>query len=339
MRGKSTSPGADINVTPPDPASRLAAPGDSPDVLKQRMIALLVLIVVVVATAAWLWTPDLKRADLEARYARGPGDFIAVAGLRLHLQEKGQRDAPVVILLHGFGGSLQTWDDWTRLFEPSLRVISLDLPGAGLTGADPSGDYTDARGMAVLLALMNKLAIQRASLVGHSMGGRLAWQFAAAHPDRVNKLVLVSPDGFASPGFDYGKAPEVGVSLKAMKYVLPKPLLKMSLAPAYANPAIMTPALVTRYHEMMLAPEVRSAMIARLEQSILQNPVPILASITAPTLLVWGDRDAMIPIANADDYLKAIPSARLAMFPGVGHLPQEEAAELSGKAILSFLQP
>jgi pimeloyl-ACP methyl ester carboxylesterase len=123
-----------------------------------------------------------------------------------------------------------------------------------------------------------------------------------------------------------------------MKYVLPKPLLKMSLAPAYGNREVMTPALVTRYHEMMLAPSVRPAMIARLEQSILQDPVPILARITAPTLLVWGDRDAMIPIANAADYLKAISGARLQTFPGVGHLPQEEAAELSGKAILSFLQ-
>jgi pimeloyl-ACP methyl ester carboxylesterase len=100
----------------------------------------------------------------------------------------------------------------------------------------------------------------------------------------------------------------------------------------------MTPELLTRYHEMMLAPEVRSAMIARLEQSVLQNPAPILARITAPTLLVWGDRDAMIPIANADDYLKAIPGARLAMFPGVGHLPQEEAAQPSGQTVLQFLQ-
>jgi pimeloyl-ACP methyl ester carboxylesterase len=305
-------------------------------VLKKIMIALLALFVVV--AVAWLWTPDLKRADLEARYARGPGDFMEVVGLRLHVQDTGPRDAPVVILLHGFGGSLQTWDDWTRLFQPGLRVVTLDLPGAGLTGADPSGDYTDARAKVVLLALMDKLGIARASFVGHSMGGRVAWQFAAAHPDRVAKLVLVSPDGFASPGFEYGRAPDVGLSLKAMKYVLPKPLLKMSLAPAYGNREVMTPALVTRYYEMMRAPAVRPAMIARLEQSVLQDPVPILARITAPTLLVWGDRDAMIPIANADDYLKAIPGARLQTFPGVGHLPQEETAEPSGKAVLSFLQ-
>jgi len=82
---------------------------------------------------------------------------------------------------------------------------------------------------------------------------------------------------------------------------------------------------------------VRSAMIARLEQSVLQDPVPILARITAPTLLVWGDRDAMIPIANADDYLRVIPGARLVRLPDVGHLPQEEAAQPSGQAILQFL--
>jgi len=301
------------------------------------MTALLALIVAVAVAAAWLWTPDLKRGDLEARYTRGASDFIEVAGLRLHVKDKGARDAPVVILLHGFGGSLQTWDDWTRLFEPTLRVISVDLPGAGLTGADPSGDYTDAHGMVVLLALMDALGIKHANLVGHSMGGRLAWQFAAAHPDRVTKLVLVSPDGFASPGFEYGQTPEVGLSLKAMKYVLPKSLLKMSLAPAYANPEVLTPELLTRYYEMMVAPGVRSAMVARLEQSVLQDPEPILARITAPTLLVWGDRDAMIPIANADDYLRVIPGARLVRFPGVGHLPQEEAAQPSGQAILQFL--
>jgi hypothetical protein len=132
-------------------------------VLKKTMIALLALFVVV--AAAWLWTPDLKRADLEARYSRGPGDFIEVAGLRLHVQDTGPRDAPVVILLHGFGGSLQTWDDWTRLFQPGLRVVTLDLPGAGLTGADPTGDYSDARGQVVLLALMELVLLDQVLVV------------------------------------------------------------------------------------------------------------------------------------------------------------------------------
>ena len=83
------------------------------------------------------------RADLEAKYARPPSLFLEIAGYRLHVRDTGPRTAPAVIFLHGFGSSLQTWDDWARDLEADHRVIRYDLPGFGLTGPDPSGDYTD----------------------------------------------------------------------------------------------------------------------------------------------------------------------------------------------------
>lgn len=282
-------------------------------------------ILIAVVAAIWLWTPDKDRALLEARYANGPNDFIEVAGLRMHVRDSGPRDAPVVILLHGFGASLHTWEPWAQLLASDRRVIRFDMPGAGLTGADPTGDYTDTRGVQVLIALMDKLGVQRASIVGHSMGGRLAWRFAAEQPARVDKLVLIAPDGFASPGFEYGKKPDVSATLKLMKFVLPKAILRMSLAPAYANPLAMTDAMVERYHDLMLAPNVRASMIAKMEQSVLQDPVPVLKRITAPTLLLWGDKDAMIPVGNSADYLRALPNATLVTLPEAGHLLHEEA--------------
>ena len=100
------------------------------------------------ALVAWLYTPDLRRSDLEARYARGPADFIEGSGMRLHVRDTGPRDAPAVVLLHGLGASLHTWEDWANAL-PELRVIRFDLPGFGLTGADPSGDYSDKRSVAV----------------------------------------------------------------------------------------------------------------------------------------------------------------------------------------------
>ena len=245
---------------------------------------------------------------------------------------------PTVVLLHGFGSSLHTWEDWVPVLSQDFRVIRYDLPGHGLTGPDARGDYTDARGIVVLLDLLNHLGIQKISLIGHSIGGRLAWNFAAAHPERIEKLVLVAPDGFASPGFEYGKSPEIGLSLQAMRYVLPKTLLRMSLEPAYANASAMTDQRLTRYHELMLVPGVRPALIARLEQSILQDPNPILTNIKVPTLLLWGDQDAMIPVANAADYLRALPNARLVRMPGVGHLPQEEAPAETALTVHQFLQ-
>ncbi len=297
-----------------------------------------VLVFIVVLAAGWLWTPDKNRALLEARYANAPSDFIEVAGLRLHVRDSGPKDAPAVILLHGFGASLHTWEVWAQALSSDHRVIRYDLPGAGLTGADPTGDYSDTRGMQVLLALMDKLGVQQTSLIGHSMGGRLAWRFAAQYPARLKKLVLISPDGFASPGFEYGKKPHVSAMVKLMRYVLPKPILRMSLVPAYGDPAVMTDALLQRYYDMMLAPSVRAAMIARMEQSVLQDPVPMLKRIRAETLLVWGDKDAMIPVRNATDYLGALPKATLITLPGVGHLPHEEAAEASVLAVKGFLR-
>ncbi len=292
----------------------------------------------VAALGLFLYTPDVPVPVLEAKYRVSPQDFITVAGIRLHVRDTGPRDGAAVILLHGFGSSLQTWDAWADSLSGSFRVIRYDLPGFGLTGADPSGDYTTARSMAVLAALMDRLGVARASIIGNSMGGLLAWRFAAAYPDRVEKLVLVSPDGFASPGFEYGRAPQVPLMLKALPYTLPRFMLRISLAPAFADPGQLSEALVTRYWDMMRAPGVRAAVIGRTAQTILVDPAPLLASIQAPTLLLWGEKDGMIPFANAADYLKGMPHAKLVALPGLGHVPQEEAPAASLMPVMEFLK-
>lgn len=307
--------------------------------LKIMTMAALMLLAVLVG-GGWLWTPDKDRAELEAVYAGPASEFVDVLGVRMHVRDSAAAAAPgtpTLLLLHGFGSSLHTWEPWVQALAATHRVIRIDLPGAGLTGADPTGDYTDERGIALVTALLEQRGVARATLVGHSMGGRLAWRFAAAQPQRVDRLVLVAPDGFASPGFEYGKAPEVGVAVKLMQVVLPKAVLRWSLQPAYADPSVATDALVTRYHDMMLAPQVRSALIARMQQLVLQDPVPLLRQITAPTLLLWGEHDKMIPVANAQDYLRALPQARLVALPAVGHVPHEEAVAAGLAAVQAFL--
>jgi pimeloyl-ACP methyl ester carboxylesterase len=206
-----------------------------------------------------------------------------------------------------------------------------------LSEPDTTGDYTDSRTMALLDALMNRLGVAQASLIGNSIGGRIAWQFAALYPQRVTKLVLVSPDGFASAEFSYGKKTVVPAAIKLMRYVLPKALLRMNLAPAYGDAAALTDETVNRYYDLMLAPGVRDAMIQRMEQTVLVDPEPLLRSIHAPTLLVWGEKDKLIPFRNADDYLRDLPDAKLAAFPTLGHVPQEEAPALSLPPVQSFL--
>jgi len=298
---------------------------------------MLIIAAILLGAGVWLYTPDKTRADLEATYAIPETEFVAVAGLRLHVRDTGPKDAPAVLLLHGFGSSLLTWEAWAHGLSAKYRVIRFDIPGFGLTGPDPTGDYSDARSMTVLLGLMDTLHLRTASLIGNSMGGKLAWQFAAEHPERTNKLVLVSPDGFASPGFAYGVRPNVPAMVRLLPYTLPTVMVRMSLAPAYGNPDALTPEILARYRDMMLAPGVRPAMIARMEQVDLQPPEPKLRSIKAPTLIVWGERDAMIPFSNAQDYAKTIPNSRIVSFGDLGHVPMEEAPARALAPVLAFL--
>jgi len=244
-----------------------------------------------------------------------------------------------VLLIHGLGSSLHTWEAWASLLENRFRMVALDLPGFGLTGPDPTGDYSDERSVAVLVVLLDRLGIGQAAVVGSSMGGRIAWRFAAAEPARVSKLVLMAPDGFASFGREYGRTPEqLPWLMRLLPYTAPKPLLERTMRNAYAVPGTLTDAVVERYHAMLLAPGVRRAILDRVLQTRLLQPEPILATIRAPVLLLWGERDGAVPATHAADYERALPDARIVILPGIGHVPMEEAPEASARVLRAFLE-
>ncbi len=291
-----------------------------------------------IALSLWLaWTPDLPRERLLHNYAVSGTSQVVAGEQPYFLQDTGPRDAPTMVLLHGFGASLQTWDAWSAELDKQWRVVRIDVPAFGLTGPAVNNDYSDAADVARLAALLDHLGLQQVVLGGHSMGGRIAWNFAATHPERVSHLVLVSPDGFPDPRaaseFTYQVSPWLGL----MRYSLPAWALKMAVAPAYADASKPSSATLQRYQDMMRAPGVRAALIERMRQSRNSDPVPRLQSLGMPVLLVWGEKDAFIPISNAQDYLKAIPQARLATIPQAGHVVHEEAPLLSVQAVKAFL--
>ena len=285
----------------------------------------------------WLWTPDADRAALEARYAAPPSSFVTLEGVRLHVRDTGPRDGPTVLLLHGFGSSLHTWDAWAALLEADRRVIRLDLPGFGLTGADPTGDYSDLRAVALLDGLLDRLGVAQADVVGSSMGGRIAWRFAAERPARVRKLVLMAPDGFASAGFTYDRPAGVPLLMRALPYTLPMPLLRGGIAPAYADAASLTESALERYRDMMIAPGVRQAILDRMATHVLVPPEPFLRGIAAPVLLLWGESDRMVPAAHAADYARELRDSRTVVLPGLGHVPMEEDPARALAPVRAFL--
>ena len=306
--------------------------------LKALKILALVSTTLIFFAALYLWTPDKSKAELEKTYSSPKNAYVSVLGVNMHYQDTGpSKNVIPILFLHGFGSSLQTWDTWAQALSDDYRVISVDLPGFGLTGADPSGTYTDQRSVEVLEAFLKALQIPKVVLVGNSMGGKFAWQFTARYPNQVSKLVLISPDGYASPGMEYGKKPDVPAIADLYRYFFSKTFLAMNLEPAYANPKTLNDALVNRYYDLMLAPGVRGAILARMQQTVLQDPVPSLASIQVPTLLIWGEKDAFIPISNSNDYLKVMPNAKRVSLPNIGHLPQEEQPSIGLAALKEFL--
>lgn len=296
-----------------------------------------IVVLCIFAIAYWFWTPDKSLTSLHKKYLAKDTDLAIVAGMQLHVRDTGPRDAVAIILLHGLASSLHTWDGWAQILERRYRVIRLDLPGSGLSPPDVTGDYTDARSTSLLTALLDERGIERAHFVGNSMGGRIAWKFAAGHPERVKKLILVSPDGFASPGFEYGKAPDIPMIMQAMRYVLPRWMLRSNVVIAYSDPAALADVVLDRYHDLMLAPGSRDALLARMKQTVLVPPKPLLRQISAPVLLLWGEKDAMIPMANAQDYLRDLENARLVRLPTLGHVPHEEAPDISIAPVVEFL--
>ena len=297
------------------------------------------MIAFLLALSVWLaWTPDKTEQVLLQSYSRPGTARLMVQQQPVFVQDSGLREAPAILLLHGFGASLQAWDDWAPALEKNLRVLRIDIPGFGLSGPAVNQDYSDAADVARVIALLDQFGVQQVIIAGHSMGGRIAWNLAAAHPERVSQMVLLSPDGFPDPNAKSDKTYEVPALLGLLPYSLPQWALRMGgVAPAFADNSQLTPQMMQRYHDMMLAPGVRTALLERMRQTRNSDPVSRLQSIKAPTLLLWGEKDAFIPVSNAQDYLKAMPQAKLVTLPGVGHVLHEEAPQASVQAVLDFL--
>ncbi|MCJ7451325.1 MAG: alpha/beta hydrolase [Steroidobacteraceae bacterium] len=144
------------------------------------------------------WAPDRPVSRLEARWAPPPSTFIEIEGMRVHVRDEGQRDDPVpVVLLHGTSASLHTWDGWVRALEDRRRVIRVDMPGFGLTGPSPRGEYTIDSYVRFITAVLDHFGVKHCVLAGNSFGGWVAWETALADPGRVEALVLVDSAGYA----------------------------------------------------------------------------------------------------------------------------------------------
>jgi pimeloyl-ACP methyl ester carboxylesterase len=285
------------------------------------------------------FAPDLSSEELVNKYATKESQFLYAKGVHVHFRDTGEKKSKVVVLLHGFGSSLHTWDEWARVLDKSYRVVRLDIAGFGLSDAPKDLDFSDQADVRRLAQFLDELGIDQFVLVGHSMGGRIAWNFASTYPNRVTRLVLMAPDGFPLPGQSIGQRPyDVGKLADMILLFLPKYLVKKILEPAFYDPANLSNELFNRYYDLLRAPGVRRAILERMRQTINSDPSERLKTIVAPTLLLWGTNDRMIPSSNSKDYERFIPNTQTVLIPQTGHLLQEENPAKGLQAIVQFLE-
>src|SRR6202012_747227 len=160
-----------------------------------------VVVLVLLAGAFWFFSDaDIPRATLEAKYATPPSEFLILPdGARAHVRDQGNKNGTVLVLVHGSNASLFTWEPWvTRLFQ-DFHIVTMDLPGHGLTGAVPNRDYSQEGMVKFVAEVTDKLGLKKFAIGGNSMGGGVAARFAEEYPDRVTALILVDAAGEPTP--------------------------------------------------------------------------------------------------------------------------------------------
>ena len=304
-----------------------------------------VLLIVAAAGFALSRAPDRPVESLVARWAPPPSDFIDMRGLVVHLRDEGPRDDPApLVLLHGTGSSLHTWEGWVRMLKTGRRVITLDLPGFGLTGPF-TGDWTadDYRGDTLarfVIALLDRLQVQRFVMGGNSLGGEVAWRVAALEPQRVAGLILVAAAGTrheaesVPAGLWLARVPVLN---RVGEHLLPRSLVAASVASVYGDPDKVTAALVDRYFEMTLREGNRRALTQRLAARVAGQDEERIATLRLPTLILWGGRDRLIPPAVGQFFESKIAGSRRVVFDDLGHVPQEEDPARTVEPVREFL--
>ncbi|MCK5792224.1 MAG: alpha/beta fold hydrolase [Ketobacter sp.] len=287
------------------------------------------------------WEPDRSVEELRERWAPPPSQFIEVGGQFVHLRDEGPRQDPTpIVLLHGTSASLHTWDGWVAELSQTRRVIRFDLPGFGLTGPAADGNYSLAAYVDFVIDVMDTLGIERFVLAGNSLGGSIAWRTTAAHPQRIEKLILVDSGGYP---FEAESMPlafvisQTPLLNRIMEFTLPRSAVESSVRDVYGDPSRVTPELVDRYFDLSLREGNRGALRERFAQLEYQDQSALVQTIQQPTLVIWGAQDRLIPPSIARRFEQDLPNGQLVMFAELGHVPHEEAPTETVAAVTKFL--
>jgi pimeloyl-ACP methyl ester carboxylesterase len=298
---------------------------------------LLLAVVVTVLGILSFYHSDVPVAELKAKYAYSDSKFMELDGLNVHYRIVGT--GKPVVLLHGTGASLHTWEEFADNLKDSFQLISLDLPAFGLTGGRADHDYSMAMYTSFLKKFTEKLNLTTFDLAGNSLGGRIAWEFAATYPEQVRRLVLIDAAGYPTgkPMPQVFRLARNPFMEPILRHITPRFFIKKNLVEVYDNDALISDALVDRVFEMSLREGNRQAFIDRANLP-LDNTFDRIKTISDSTLIIWGEKDPWSPVSCADLFHKDLKNSQVAIVKNCGHLPMEERAVETAGLVRAFLR-
>lgn len=308
----------------------------------KRLFWLSLLLAMSLATFVYVcWQPDRQLGQLLPEWAPPPSRFIELDGMQVHLRDTGPKDDPLpIVLMHVRGGSLHTFEQWQTIISQSRRVITFDLPGFGLTGPNPSGQYQIDVYTRFLLRFLDALDLKEVVLGGNGTGGEIAWRTAVLAPDRVKRLILIDADGYEQSPLSQPLAFHFA-QIKAMRWVseriLPESLVAASVHNLYGDPSKVTDEIIRRIFEMNLRVGNRRALFQFMDQQTSGAQQQLIKQVKQPTLVLWGEKDKLVPVEFAYRFCKDITNCTLVRFPELGHLPEEESPTTTVVPVLTFL--
>ncbi len=308
-------------------------------IFKLFLYANLFLLALLAGVAFSLYAPDKSLSDLKEEWTYDNSQFLTIDQMPVHYRING-KGMPLV-LIHGTGASLHTWEKWTNLLEKDFKVIALDMPAFGLTGPNQTGKYSLEYYAQFLDAFLTQIGVDSCHIGGNSLGGAIAWRYTAMYPNKVKKLILLDAGGYPPENkddepplaFQLAKSP---IWSKVLLTITPRSLFESSMKEVYHNDELVTEELIDRYYELYLREGNRQAFIDRVNNIEYTDPAAI-KTITAPTLIQWGKTDVWVPLANAYKFQKDIADSELVVYDNAGHLPMEEIPEESARDAKAFL--
>jgi pimeloyl-ACP methyl ester carboxylesterase len=288
---------------------------------------------------------DKSKAELLPKYGQAPSQFIELAGGAVaHVRDQGRMDGPALVLVHGSNASLHTWEPWVKLLGGKYRIVTMDMPGHGLTGAVPGDDYSRDAMVKFTHEVVGKLGLTQYAIGGNSMGGGVAFQYAEDYPGEVTALILVDagglprkadPDARTPLAFRIARMPVIN---RIFQFVTPRAMFEEGVRKVFVDQSKVTDEMIDRYYDLTLYDGNRRATGLRFALPAGGSELADKAGgIAAPTLILWGDKDGLIPVETAHEFERLIKGSKVVIYQDVGHIPMEEAPEQSAADVDAFL--